>query len=563
VLDSIRAGSAAGYDNTLPEFLKHLGPKALSWLTTFYTRVIQEKTMPRAWRQAKIIAIPKPGKDLTKAASYRPISLLSVCFKVLEPLILQRINPILEQTINVEQAGFRRGRSTCDQVLALTTFIENGFQENLKAGTVFLDLTAAYDTVWHAGLLLKLSRVLPRWVVEIIALFLRDRRFRVHMGEACSSWRRQSNGLPQGSVLSPSLFNVYTNDLPVTQSRKFVYADDICLGLQKKSFTEIEEGLNSDMGEMATYCRKWRLQPSVSKTVSCVFHLHNANAKRELDILLNGQRIRHDATPTYLGVTLDRSLSYHKHLKKTAAKVSTRNNLLKKLAGSTRGASAQTLKTSALALCYSTAEYCAPVWSRSSHTKLIDVQLNTSMRTISGTLRPTPLPWLPVLSNIAPPHLRREEATAKLLAKIRANDSLPLYSDLQSHPSARLASRRPVWSGMPPEDMTAISAWRDEWATAEVVNHSLIAVPSVRPPGFDLPRRMWSTLNRFRTGQGRCGASLVKWGQATDPACSCGATQTMSHIVNDCPMTRFNGGLSALHTADERAVKWLDTYSIR
>jgi len=170
----------------LPEFLKHLGPKALQWLTTFYTRIIQEKFIPRAWRQAKIIAIPKPGipkpgKDLTKPASYRPISLLSVCFKVLERLILQRIKPDLERVINVEQAGFRSGRSTCDQVLALTTFIENGFQENRKTGTVFIDLTAAYDTVWHAGLLLKLSTVMPRWVVEIIEVFLSDRHFRVHM----------------------------------------------------------------------------------------------------------------------------------------------------------------------------------------------------------------------------------------------------------------------------------------------------------------------------------------------------------------------------------------------
>src|SRR6218665_2919119 len=108
----------------------------------------------------------------------------------------------------------------------------------------------------------------------------------------------------------------------------------------------------------------------------------------------------HDPKPVYLGVTLDRALTDHDHLKTTAAKVNTRNNLLAKLAGSTWGANASTLRSSALALCYSAAEYCAPVWTpvwaRSHHTNLIDVKLNATMRIVSWTLLPTPLLWLPV-----------------------------------------------------------------------------------------------------------------------------------------------------------------------
>ena len=95
-----------------------------------------------------------------------------------------------------------------------------------------------------------------------------------------------------------------------------------------------------------------------------------------------------------------------------------RNNLLMKLAGSTWGASANTLRSSALALCYSAAEYCAAVWSRSAHTSRVDVQLNSTMRLISGTLRSTPLPWLLVLSNIEPPAVRKKAATDKLAEKM-------------------------------------------------------------------------------------------------------------------------------------------------
>ncbi len=147
VLRTVKDDPTAGYDNILPEFLKHLEPKAKSWLASFYTRVNWEKKMSQAWHQAKVIAIPKPGKDPNLVASYRPISLLPVCFKLLECLILHWISPVLEKTVTDEQARFRQGRSTGDQVLALTTYIENGFQLNQKTGTVFLDLTVAYDTV--------------------------------------------------------------------------------------------------------------------------------------------------------------------------------------------------------------------------------------------------------------------------------------------------------------------------------------------------------------------------------------------------------------------------------
>jgi len=110
-------------------------------------------------------------------------------------------------------------------------------------------------------------------------------------------------------------------------------------------------------------------------------------------------------------LTLDCMLSYRKHLPKTVGKLKNRNNLLMKLAGSTWGASANTLRSSALALCYSAAEYCAPVWSCSAHTSQVDVLLNSTMRLISGTLRFTSIPWLPVLS-IEPAAIRRKAAKA-------------------------------------------------------------------------------------------------------------------------------------------------------
>jgi len=200
------------------------------------------------------------------------------------------------------------------------------------AGAVFLDLTAAYDNIWHAALLYKLSKCLPLRCIQTVELLLQNSHFRAHMENDVSSWQRQANGLPQGSVLhlALTLFNLYTSDLPVTRSRRFIYADDICCALQVETFSEIECTLTADL---AKYNQLWRLKPSTSKTVTSVIHLHNNRSCRELNVHMNGQRLKHDPYPVYLGVTLDRTLSYREHLSRSAEKLKSRNNLFAKLAG--------------------------------------------------------------------------------------------------------------------------------------------------------------------------------------------------------------------------------------
>ena len=122
------------------------------------------------------------------------------------------------------------------------------------------------------------------------------------------------------------------------------------------------------------------------------------------------------------------------------------------LSGTTWGAGAKSLRTSALALCYSVAEYCASVWRNSAHTNLVDVQLNNTMRTITGAVRCTRTDWLPVLSNIAPADIRREVATSRMILRARGKPKLPLLTDIDFHP--RLKSRRPIWSNLPDEAAT-------------------------------------------------------------------------------------------------------------
>ena len=200
------------------------------------------------------------------------------------------------------------------------------------------------------------------------------------------------------------------------------------------------------MAVIQSYLQKWKLKLSETKTVSSVFHLTNREANRELSVKLNGKPLPFSAIPKYLGITLDRSLTYRQHLQSLRKKLSTRVSLIRRLAGTTWGAGASALRTATLALVYSTAEYCAPVWCRSAHTRLIDPIINNALRTVSGCLRPTPTDYLPVLAGIPPAQLRRRQATLRL-ARRALEPSHLLHQKITSsvsRQSHRLKSGHPL-----------------------------------------------------------------------------------------------------------------------
>ena len=150
------------------------------------------------------------------------------------------------------------------------------------------------------------------------------------------------------------------------------------------------------------YLRKWKLKLSrpTTKTVTAAFHLYHKEAASELKVASEGRILPFSAEPTCLGVKMDRSLTFRRHLESLRKKLTTRVAFLRRLVGSSWGAGARTLRLATLALIHSAAEYCAPVWSRSAHTRLIDKPINNALRLMTGCLRPTPTDKLFVLSGI-------------------------------------------------------------------------------------------------------------------------------------------------------------------
>ncbi|XP_061721084.1 uncharacterized protein LOC133527905 [Cydia pomonella] len=532
-IQKLKAGKAAGIDDIRVEQIKHFGRATKMWLLKLFNACVETTSFPKIWRKSHVSAILKPGKDPADVKSYRPISLLCHTFKLFERLILERMTRTLEDAFIDQQAGFRAGKSCTSQVLNLTQYIEDGFEGGMVTGAVFVDLTAAYDTINHRRLVSKLYQITKDYkLTQVISELLSNRRFYVSFQGKKSRWRSLKNGLPQGSVLAPALFNIYTNDQPILDNlQHFLFADDLALTSQEKSFEAVENRLVEGLASLSLYYKENQLKPNPSKTQVCAFHLRNSQATRQLNIVWEDRRLEHTAALKYLGVTLDRSLTYKAHCLNTKQKVAARNNILRRITGTTWGATPHTLRTTALALSFSAAEYACPVWKNSSHAAQVDIALNESCRLVTGCLKPTKRDHLYQLSGIAPPDIRRDVAGAVERGKQLRDLRHPLHN--HKPVTARLKSRKSFVTNSALQHQTPQEARLKSWNSQ--LNDTSLRIPAAEllPPGGKENWAVWKALNRLRTGVGRSKDNLLRWGigRQGDIFCECGVLQTTKHMI--------------------------------
>ena len=254
-------------------------------------------------------------------------------------------------------------------------------------------------------------------------------------------------------------------------------------------------------------------------------------------------------------------------------KLSLRVTLLRRLASSGWGAGAKKLRIATLSLVYSAAEYCAPVWCCSAHTRFVDSVLNDALRIVTGCLRPIPTDHLPVLSDIQPAELRRLEGTLSLAHRGFLDPDHILYGLLSGSSDTcqvRLISRRPFVPAARNllDNITGLgiraSEWTNhKWKTEYCENASrlraFVSETGARPVGMGLPRVAWVKLNCLRTGVGRFHSSMHKWGLAPSPNCECGASeQTADHVLTACPIHQAPHGARGLTVLDNETRCWLN-----
>lgn len=305
-----------GYDLITGEVLRHLPRKAVVKLTTIINATFRLKHVPDLWKVAEVIMIAKPGKPVHEASSYRPISLLPILSKLFEKLFLKRLKPVLEekQLIPNYQFGFREKHSTIDQVHRIMNIIEKCLEAKKVCSTVFLDVAQAFDKVWHEGLIYKLKTMLPKQFSDILESYLTNRVFRVRQEDAYSQIKKIKAGVPQGSVLGPILYLLYTCDIPELKDNTIAtFADDTAVMATGSTHEEAAEKVQRAINRIYGWTKKWRVRLNESKSV----HVNFTNKRPNyIPIYINNVAIPHENTAKYLGMTLDAKLRWKAHVKK-------------------------------------------------------------------------------------------------------------------------------------------------------------------------------------------------------------------------------------------------------
>ncbi|GFW68457.1 probable RNA-directed DNA polymerase from transposon X-element [Trichonephila clavipes] len=274
-IDKVKINKAAGIDRTTNRMLKHLPLVPIFELTNIIHNIIKIGYFPIVWKTATVVPILKPGKDPTQAESFRPIALLSILGKVAEKIILKRLYHHVEENniLIPEQHGFRPDLSTTHQLLRVVETIKSGFKNKKSTGAVFLDIQKAFDRVWREGLIFKLIKYdFPPPLIKLISSYLTDRNFSVRINDTYSSHRPTEAGVAQGTLISPLLFNIYVNDIPIHHNTTLcMFADDTAILASHTEPKLVARAINRHLLVLEDWFSKWKIALNVAKTEAVFF----------------------------------------------------------------------------------------------------------------------------------------------------------------------------------------------------------------------------------------------------------------------------------------------------
>ena len=437
LLDSINelSDTAPGPDEIHNKIIKKLPKESQLLLLNIFNNIWNTQSFPDAWHQATIIPIPKPGKDHSNPSNYRPIALTNCLCKLMEKLINKRLSWFLEKNslLSPLQSGYRKNRSTMDHLVRLETYIRQAFANGEHISAIFFDLEKAFDTTWKYGIMkdlheLNLRGNLPKFIEN----FLKNRSFQVKVGSTLSDPYVQEEGVPQGSILSPLLFEIKINSITKTLKSDInssLYVDDFLICYKSRGkIDSIERQLQQQLKILEEWANQNGFKFSPTKTTAVHFCRKRSCVKQH-ELNLYGQKLPVKNETRFLGVIFDRTLSFVPHIKDLKTRCTTAINALKILAHPEWGGDTETLLHLYRSLVRSKLDYASPIYgsARPSYLKMLDPIQNEGLRLSLGAYRTSPIPSLQAEAYEPPLHIRRKQLSLQYAIKLSSNPKNPAY----------------------------------------------------------------------------------------------------------------------------------------
>jgi hypothetical protein len=430
-LKNLKKNKAPGEDDVRNIALRNLPKKSVVQLCYITNAIIKLNHYPKAFKEALVVPIPKPGKSKGKTASYRPISLLSATSKIVEKVLMRRLNRIAKQhgMEKTTQAGFRKNHNTTIQLVRVINDIISEFNKSKTTAMTLIDLEKAFDSMWINGLIKKMNDggIDPNFT-RLIHSYLSKRTIKVKVNNTISTPRTIDSGVPQGSVLGPILFNLYTHDIPDFQKTKTaLYADDMATYAHSYYAQAALTQNQIHVRMLEKYYTRWKLKINESKTENIIFARKRTNIKLITKLKVGDHTIPPKDTVKYLGLQLDARLNLKRHIKTATTKGNAAIRILYPLLNRNSGMSQENKTLLYKQVIRPIITYGAPILSHISNYAMqpLEVLQNKCMRLATGAPRYTRITDLRERTGL--PSIR-EHTTATAERFFRRNRNHPLIA---------------------------------------------------------------------------------------------------------------------------------------
>lgn len=391
LINSLKTDCSIGWDNISSRIIKQNKEFLIPPLTHIFRLSFSTSVFPRAFKKSVILPIYKSG-DKLNVTNYRPISILPALSKILERALNNRLVKYLEsyKLISDNQFGFRKGRSTADAVSELNNYVVGCLDKGNKCLAIFIDLAKAFDTVSIPLLLDKLEGLGIRGnQLELMRSYLTERTQCVKIGDSISSELPVTYGIPQGSILGPTLFLAYMNqicELDLYNCKLLAFADDTVLLFRGENWEKAYR--NAQIGfDLLTNCLYQNmLTLNATKTKCLAFSLRKPGLPNQVEHFIKAHNIQclqgtitdcdcpileNCSTIKYLGVTLDSHMTYEPHIVLLTARI---RKLIAVFKNIRHAANKSQLKTTYFALCQSLLLYCLTSWGGAAVTHILPLE---------------------------------------------------------------------------------------------------------------------------------------------------------------------------------------------